>query len=205
MPGRILEEAAVGPSPPAETKKPLYTVVDIPNKGRGIIAASPIKKGTLIFSEKPLLTIDHEPSTDYDKTQAEMLDKVADLPQEAQDQIFSLHNAHATTLPELAGIMQTNGFTLDDAGVALFSEACFMNHSCRPTVEAGWNAVKGEMNIHASQDMEVGDECACPEPSGKVEQANSFVGSHTTTCTLSKRTRSARASSSSSMVLIAAA
>lgn len=42
---------------PTESTNTLFTIKKIKNKGRGVIATSHIKKGTIILREKPLITI----------------------------------------------------------------------------------------------------------------------------------------------------
>jgi hypothetical protein len=154
MPGLLLSDAELK----AQESKDLYEVVELPGRGRGVLAAAPIKKGTKIWSEKPLLAIDEEPSKDYAQADAQMSSLLAGLSLEAQSEVLAFHNAHVDMLPELSGIMQTNGFTLDDGRVALFSRACMLNHSCRPTIEAEFNLNTSEMNIVAVRDLKPGEE-----------------------------------------------
>lgn len=47
----------------------------------------------------------------------------------------------------------------DDAEVhRLFDELCFLNHSCRPNAILCWDDSTGEMRLHATEDIEAGNE-----------------------------------------------
>ena len=205
MPGRLIEDPAEQPLETAEINAPAYAIAQIKSKGRGIVATRPIKKGTMIFSEPPLLTVAEEPSNDYDKAQADLLNIVAGMAADSQEKVFGLHNAHPCRMPELVGILQTNGFTLDDGKVSLFATACLLNHSCRPTVEAEWNEAKGEIGVYAVQDLAVGDEYVVSYRLQRACSANEYAGWSMTTSTRLILSRHARRSSASSMAFSATA
>lgn len=162
MPGFISSPPRATETPPKVTeavqKELPYAIVNYPGKGRGLQASTPITKGSRILSEAPLLVIDEEPSLNYNKAEAAIARQLEDMSLEAQSEVLQLHNAHIDDLPELAGIFQTNGFTLDDGKVALFRHTCLINHSCQPNVEAEWNGNSGQMVVHAIRDLAPGEE-----------------------------------------------
>ena len=162
MPGLTTSPAEVNNTPPEQAKSAaktsLYTIVDIPNKGRGLKASTAIRKGTRIFAEAPLVLVDQPIKTDLAKSDEKIATKLENVSLEVVSAILNMHNAHLDTQPELVGIVHTNAFHIDDGEVGLFKVACLMNHSCRPNVEAEWDPYLGKLVVHANQDIRQDEE-----------------------------------------------
>ena len=162
MPGFTTSPAEVNNTPPEQANPAksgrLYTMVDIPNKGRGLKASTAITKGTRILAEAPLVLVDQPIKTDLAKSDDKIATKLENVSLEVVGAIFNMHNAHLDTQTELVGIVHTNAFYIDEGEVGLFEVACLMNHSCRPNVEADWDPYLGKLVVHANQDIRQDEE-----------------------------------------------
>ncbi len=118
---------------PSEVEERPYSIIDIPGKGLGMVAAQDIELGDLIASERPLLLAPHglcglrHISFDDDATQeqrraavyfeAERVLRVTYERMRPEDQAayVKLHNAHLDDgSGPLLGVMRTNGYSLFD-------------------------------------------------------------------------------------------
>lgn len=118
---------------PSELEERPYSIVDIPGKGRGMVAAQDLEPGDLIVSERPLLLAPHgmcglrHISFNYDATEeqqqaakyfeTERVLRVAYHRMRPDDQAayMKLHNAHLHDgSGPLLGVMRTNAYGLFD-------------------------------------------------------------------------------------------
>lgn len=154
----------------------------VANKGFGCVALKPLKQGTRILEEKPLLVI-HD--TQY--LLSEIEGEYNKLTAEDQRLYFSLHSNHGQdprmwptsihpTVPALerqrileqhaartgekasvTSIFQTNCMEMG-AGAAVFAYSSRFNHCCNPNASFSWNAAIGKETIHIIQDVAEGEE-----------------------------------------------
>jgi SET domain-containing protein len=136
----------------------LYEIEHIENKGRGLKSAKPITQGTRILAELPLITVSELKSNKLSDSVDEIQAKLDEASLEVVGTIMGLHNAHVDTEPELVGIVHTNAFHLDEGRLGVFGDASYINHSCRPNVEAEWDPNLGMLMVHANQDIKEGEE-----------------------------------------------
>jgi hypothetical protein len=125
----LSNEAQNGELPPGK----LYTIVAMQDKGKGMIAAVDIFRGTRIMAEKYLFKLPGEfrDSSERDQYVNNELEK---LSQDQQEAFFDLKNSLDNTYSQAAGIAKTNGFAVDletDYG-GVFLDASRINHACKP-------------------------------------------------------------------------
>ncbi|KAI0114520.1 hypothetical protein GGR51DRAFT_504756 [Nemania sp. FL0031] len=133
-----------------------YEALDIPGKGKGLVARCNIRSGTRIICEKPLLLL---PSVPPEELQGKVASQLRPLSKEEQRQFFSLHNnfpgRHA-----LAGIVRTNALPCGSGASigGVYLEICLINHSCLPNCHNSWNSETQRETIHAIRDILAGEE-----------------------------------------------
>lgn len=110
---------------------PLSQVVDIPSKGKGVIALAPISPGTLIVAESPLVVLNDE---SFDR----------------KGQLSPRELRILATYPPLDGggygeddtwrFKLSNGIPRGDGTAAIYKTVTRVNHSCAPNSAYHWNA-----------------------------------------------------------------
>ena len=123
-------------------------VTEIPGKGRGLVAAKDIKKGELLFNERPSIEIYSDERNLLKKTDS-VLTQLKKLPDGAKDQFHKLKVPNS-----LEGIFKGDRLIMQkfcsnarrtticgvDGQVTLFYlplNSALINHSCGPNVEVG--------------------------------------------------------------------
>ncbi|KAH6977417.1 hypothetical protein BKA56DRAFT_674232 [Ilyonectria sp. MPI-CAGE-AT-0026] len=139
---------------------PMYTLQEIPGKGKGLVATRRIAKGTRILSEEPLIRV---PTGDHNRQAFHELirKKVDALTPDQQQSFLSLHNMHSDDASlQYIGIVQTNlsAFGDDTSEGGIFLEASRINHACDNNAHRSWNENIKRHTIHASRDIEEGHE-----------------------------------------------
>ena len=125
-------------------------VTEIPGRGRGLIAAKDIKKGELIFIDKPLIEVDK--TKFLANTAAEsflILKKIENLPSEAKLQFYRLKGSDDKSYEDLKS---SNGELMGPVDVFLrnaipkrertlsfylYLNMALLNHSCAPNADSG--------------------------------------------------------------------
>jgi hypothetical protein len=163
------------------TEQQFFEIKQADPKGLGAYATSPIKPGTLLLAEPPLLRV----NTDYYfKSDIEAL--FANLPQSKQEVYLSLSSAHgqprdwypskihpavseeerkrikeqhaARTGKEksVLSVFMTNAMDTGE-GAAVFEHASRFNHCCVPNACFAWNEKLGVETIYATKEIEPGE------------------------------------------------
>jgi hypothetical protein len=140
----------------------LWTIQDVPGKGKGLFVTEDIASGTCLISEAPLITTDVVTSHDLDTTEQELLTALKKLSKEDQERYRSLHNNHSASDPThpLTGIVKSNGYPLGpgaDVG-GVFANIARINHSCRPNTVQYWNPLIEKQTIYAVRAISKGSE-----------------------------------------------
>ncbi|KAI1630600.1 SET domain-containing protein [Biscogniauxia mediterranea] len=135
----------------------LFSMTDIPGRGKGLVARTNIPKGTCILCEKPLFTVNGPMPPDALETF--VVSKLASLSREEQRQFLSLHNSFRGKYP-FGGIVRTNALPCG-AGSSVggvYTTICRINHSCLPNCHNSWNSDTKHETIHAIRPIEAGEE-----------------------------------------------
>ena len=138
--------------------KELYSLESIPGKGKGIVAARDISRGTRIISEKPLFVAPGFKA--HQSAEKLIASKLKQLSRDQQRAFLSLHNNYPGITTPFAGIVRTNALPLgpgaSDGG--LFLDCSRINHACRPNCQNTWNSNRKEETMHAIRDIAKGEE-----------------------------------------------
>ncbi|KAH8714618.1 hypothetical protein BGZ61DRAFT_505397 [Ilyonectria robusta] len=142
------------------TGDPMYSLQEIPGKGKGLVATRRIAKGTRILSEEPLIRVPGAP-LNRQTLQALICEQVDALTQDQRQAFLSLHNMYSDdAYSRYIGIVRTNAlaFVDDVREGSVFLEASRINHACENNAHRGWNENTKRHTIHALRDIEEGHE-----------------------------------------------
>ncbi|KAL8293442.1 hypothetical protein RQP46_000143 [Phenoliferia psychrophenolica] len=137
-----------------------FEIVPIAGKGLGAIATQPIRRGTLVLEERPLLTVDGFLS------ESSLARKAHLLSPSARDALNALKNIHPS-LPRLIGLTKTNSLPMGDTSAGASDPASSggvyeigsrFNHDCTPSINHFWHPVRGVETFYATRDIAVGEE-----------------------------------------------
>jgi hypothetical protein len=135
---------------------PYFEVIEVPGKGKGLVALVDIAKGTRILCEKPLLTArNNSPAMLHQ----DLVPKIKALSKDQQRQFLSLHNNFPGKYA-FSGIVKTNALPCgcgSDIG-GIYPTICLINHSCMPNAHNNWNEEKEHETIHATRIIQAGEE-----------------------------------------------
>ncbi|KAI0965166.1 hypothetical protein F4678DRAFT_453665, partial [Xylaria arbuscula] len=134
----------------------MFEAIEIPGKGRGLVAKCNIKSGTRILCEKPVFTLHNEPPGPLHRAAAS---KLSSLAKEEQRQFLSLHNNFPDQYA-FAGIVKTNALPCGPGARTggVYLQISRINHSCLPNCSNSWNDETNCETIHAIKDILAGEE-----------------------------------------------
>ncbi|GAA5866344.1 hypothetical protein JCM1840_004091 [Sporobolomyces johnsonii] len=133
---------------------PDFYLASSPGRQIGLFASRTLRRGELILSESPLLTVSYRSA---------ISSAVAALPSDAQSAFYALSNAYKDEEPE-PGIFDTNGFSLSSASSSsppsfgIFPLTSRLNHSCVPNVKASYDPLSRRMRTHVLRTIDPGEE-----------------------------------------------
>ncbi|PSN62106.1 SET domain-containing protein [Corynespora cassiicola Philippines] len=143
----------------------LYTVRDMPGKGKGLVATRPIPKGETILLDSPRLIASHQFPSRVHPPQGRKLfhQAIAQLPPADRALVLgldaSLGGAH------VEDVLKTNAFAcqIDDAGtgdgyMCLFPAVSRINHACMPNAHARFVPASLLMEVKAQRAIGAGEE-----------------------------------------------
>lgn len=131
-------------------------MLDIPDRGKGLVAMTDITRGTRILCEKPLFTVESMPPHLLHNTVAR---KLKTMSKDEQRQFLSLHNNFRGQYA-FSGIVRTNALPCgpESRVGGIYPKICLINHSCIPNVHNNWNPEARHETIHALRDILAGEE-----------------------------------------------
>ncbi|KAF2429205.1 SET domain-containing protein [Tothia fuscella] len=166
----------------AASQTSLFSVHLTPDRGYAVFANAPIKKGTLLLSETPLIRIhkthylNHDVVTAYNKLSPSRQQRYWTLasahgqdssrypdqiyfsvPEKEKKRIEEQHEARTAGEKSILSIFMTNAMECDK-GAAVFEVAARFNHSCVPNAHFAWCEGLGREMIFAIKDLGVGEE-----------------------------------------------
>ncbi|ESZ98022.1 SET domain-containing protein 5 [Sclerotinia borealis F-4128] len=116
----------------------MYTLREVPGKGKGLIATRMIPMGTRILSEKPIIILP-EAALDIKALETSLHEQVDALTPGQRQAFLSMHNIYADDVASpYLGIMQTNALPIGDL--------------------KSWNGNINRHTVHARRDIENGEE-----------------------------------------------
>lgn len=140
------------PTNPATAANSMVEVVDIPGKGKGVVALVDIPSGTRIMKEAPymIMTADIPSAVD-----ARIKRALAELDDEHRSAFLSLHNANPSHPFPYWSTFDTNALPLgpNSPQGAIYPTVCYINHSCIPNANHCWNKNLKMETIHALRDI----------------------------------------------------
>jgi hypothetical protein len=112
------------------TTEVMYTIQDVPGKGKGLVATRDIPMSTRILLEEPILSVP-ENIPDSQALRA-FLRKQVDALTPTQHQAFlSMHNIYTDeSASEYLSIIRTNALPFRNNEAGIFLDACRINHAC---------------------------------------------------------------------------
>lgn len=144
-----------------------YHVLDIPGKGKGVIATRDIARGELLFRESPLFIVPSQITV----PPAELMGRI--LPTLSRGQRAALFNLSYVRLPPnlskddpdydaqvAVAITQTNGISAGTQGVGVFPRVSRLNHGCSKAFNAvySWREKEQKLAVHALRPIKEGQE-----------------------------------------------
>ena len=147
-----------------EEQEETFFVQDVPDKGKGIVAARSIRRGEFLFSEPPLFTLTPSP------TNSTILGALSKCTREEQRQYFALANSYRKQLLPALAIWETNFLLLGNGNspktipqpaqdlAGIFLLASRFNSSCIPNVSKSWDEIRNVMVFRTLRDIREGEE-----------------------------------------------
>ncbi|KAL6913625.1 hypothetical protein FSST1_011385 [Fusarium sambucinum] len=136
----------------------IFTVQDVPLKGKGLVAATRILKEFRIFTESPLIEVPRE-APSHEVLHQIIIGQLAKLSEAQKKSFYSLLNSHPD-LGQEVGIAETNGLCPgpDAKNGAIFRTTSRINHSCNPNAQTQWNEDSKTIDVYATEYIEQGQE-----------------------------------------------
>ncbi|GJE97204.1 SET domain-containing protein [Phanerochaete sordida] len=146
-----------------------FTVVDIPGKGKGSIAARDIKQGERILREEPLFILPSQVRV-QGSPGAIVLSALASLSPHQRDAFYNLSyvnfprhltpNSPSYHETMALAIFETNAIGADDDGTGIFPTTARLNHGCSAAFNAvySWRSSEGALVVHALKNIKEGEE-----------------------------------------------
>lgn len=144
-----------------------FVVIDMPGKGKGMIATRNIKQGEMVLREKPLFTV---PMQITEEPGPLLLNALAELEPFERDIFYNLTyvNMPDDVAPgtteydeQLAlAIFQTNSISAGHKAVGLFPQTARMNHGCSHAFNSiySWRENEGVSVVHTLKAIKKGEE-----------------------------------------------
>lgn len=136
----------------------LFTIQDIPGKGKGVVATQTIAPGTCIVAEAPVLTTECLKSAETDEI--DLGNELKKRPKGSQRAYLSLCNAFPEKGKPITSIFRSNAYAFgrgsEHGGVFLVTSR--FNHSCRPNAQHRYNPLLEKETVYSIQPIEIGEE-----------------------------------------------
>ncbi|KAI5856722.1 SET domain-containing protein [Durotheca rogersii] len=136
-------------------------IVDIPGKGKGVVATRNIGRAEVIMADWASLLVDLDFPTRVRRTRGyTLLHKAVDqLPD--PDRVLQLARSSAYSADIIEDVLRTNSFSYSFAGephMALYPNIARVNHACRPNAFVRFTPISLAVSLVALRDIEAGEE-----------------------------------------------
>ncbi|KAJ7644357.1 hypothetical protein FB45DRAFT_721193, partial [Roridomyces roridus] len=142
-----------------------FVVVDLPGKGKGLVAARRIEQGELVLREEPLFIVPQAISESPTALISRLLNNVAPADRDAFMNLSYVHfpeGLEPESHPEevALAIFQTNAVAAGEGGVGIFPRMARLNHGCSRAFNSiySWREKEQALFIHALKNIEQGEE-----------------------------------------------
>lgn len=157
--------SSVGRSPAESANgSDMFEVVDLPKRGKGMVATRYIKQGELILREKPLFVVPHHVTSSPSALISRLLDQASPSGREAFLNLsyvnFPEHLNPDNHPDEVAlAIFETNAVAAGN-DVGIFPRMARLNHGCSSAfnVVYSWREREGGIVVHALKSIPKGEE-----------------------------------------------
>jgi hypothetical protein len=145
----------------ATASLPMYALEDVPGKGKGLIAARDISKGTRIVLEKPFVAMPRRVAN-MEQLRIHLYQQVSSLSEHQVREFLALDNVYPYSNPgeRYQGIFHTNALPIgpDLRGGGVFLKACRINDACDNNATNFWNDNLNQLTIRALRNIRKGEE-----------------------------------------------
>ncbi|KAG5978505.1 hypothetical protein E4U55_006150 [Claviceps digitariae] len=145
----------------SKTDKSLYALLDVPGKGKGLVATKTIPKGTRILSDEVLITMPLD-RCDIEWLYKSIRQQVDALSDHQRQAFLSLRNTFPfqNAMQQYFGIVQTNAIHVPEFGsrAAVFLETSRINHACDYNSLVSFNNRIQRLTVHVLRDIPAGKE-----------------------------------------------
>ncbi|KAK3989756.1 SET domain-containing protein 5 [Cladorrhinum sp. PSN332] len=149
--------------PRSTTHNPSFKVVDIPNKGKGVVATRRIKKYEEIMVDYAALVVDIAFTIDVDVWRGYQLmgAAVENLSPEGKRDLMALGRTNPMARDEVEDVLRTNAFATElgkRQHMAVYTVVSRINHGCRPNAYTRFIQENLQISVGAAKDIEEGEE-----------------------------------------------
>lgn len=133
--------------------KKMYTIRDVPGKGKGLVATEDIPKGTRFLCEEPII-ISPQRAPDQEWPQEHVRQQVESLTKDQRHTFLALDNIYPynDVTEQYYGIVKTNAYAIENQA-AVFPEAARINHACDRNAMKRWNENIRRLTFHALRNI----------------------------------------------------
>ncbi|KAI0532073.1 hypothetical protein GGR58DRAFT_523593 [Xylaria digitata] len=140
---------------------PSYAVVDIPPKGKGVMATRRISRAEAFMSDWATVVLDLSFSKAMQRQVGYQFLHLATEQLSDPDKVLGLGRSSTKAVDIIEDILGTNSFSYTlggDSHMALYPEVARINHACKPNAFVRFSATSFDVKVVAFRDIEIGEE-----------------------------------------------
>ncbi|KAK4229186.1 SET domain-containing protein 5, partial [Podospora fimiseda] len=149
--------------PRTTTHNPGFKVVDIPGKGKGVVATRRIKKYEEIMVDYATMILDLHFTVDVDVWRGyRLMGKAVDnLSEQGKRNLMGLGRSNEQARDEVEDVLRTNAFSTELGGrqhMAVYTVVSRINHGCKPNAYTRFIPEHLQVSVAAIREIEEGEE-----------------------------------------------
>ncbi|KAH9892149.1 SET domain-containing protein [Xylariomycetidae sp. FL2044] len=140
---------------------PVVEMIDVPGKGKGVIAKRDISRAEVIMADWASIILDLSFPTSVKRTKGYHLLHVAADQLADPDRVLQLGRTSTTSADIVEDVLRTNAFSFPLAGekhMALYPDVSRINHACKPNAFIRFTPSSLAVSIVATRDIPAGEE-----------------------------------------------